>query len=343
MSSSRKLSPFTGASDRPVFVGACPRSGTTLLRTMLNNHPELAMPRESRFLLETWRRRANFGDLAVRNNRRKLARWIFTRKAARPGRVGVDRDEGIARLIAAPPTVGSLLGTCFQLYAEQYGKERWGDKRPMYIQHLDAIFAMFPDAQFVNVVRDPRGAVASMRKLDWYGGSVVPAAELWERSQRAADAWRKRLASDQFLEIRYEELVTRPSETLKEISSFLELSADGIEDMLSYYEENDVPEGSVYHWRVHQPVTETSLRRWEEELSPEEVALVESVNGKRMRRYGYEPVSAGAAPPAEMRRELRQRRSRMAKKRWQRTWRETKLRVTYRHPVAARLTTGQRR
>lgn len=308
---------------------------------MLNNHPELAMPRESRFLLETWRRRANFGDLAVRNNRRKLARWIFTRKAARPGRVGVKPEEGIARLAAAPPTLGSLLGTCFQLYAEQQGKGRWGDKRPMYVQHLDAIFAMFPDTQFVNVVRDPRAAVASMRKLDWYGGSVVPAAELWERSQRAADAWRKRLAPDQLLEVRYEDLVTRPSETLKELSSFLGLSPEGVEDMLAYYEENDVPEGSVYHWRVHQPVTEASLRRWEEELSGEEVSLVESVARKRMRPYGYEPVSGGAVPPAEMLRELRRRRNTMAKKRRQRMARETKLRFTYRHPVAARLTTGQ--
>lgn len=341
--STRKLSPYAGAPDRPVFVGACPRSGTTLLRTMLNNHPELAMPRESRFLVETWRRRDKFGDLAAKRNRRKLARWIFTRKAARPGRVQVTPEEGIERLVAAPPTLGSLIGTCFTLYAEQHGKQRWGDKRPMYVQYLDAIYAMFPDAQFINVVRDPRAAVASMRKLDWYGGSVAPAAELWDRSQRAADAWRKRLAPDQFLEIRYEDLVTGPEQTLKELSSLLGLSPDGVDDMLSYYEENDVPEGSVYHWRVHQPVSEESLRRWEEELSAEEIALVERVAGKRMRRYGYEPVAGGAHPPADLRRALRERRNRMAKKRLRRAVRETKLRFTYRHPVAARLTSSQRR
>ncbi|MBA0124282.1 sulfotransferase [Haloechinothrix sp. YIM 98757] len=341
--SSGALSPFAGAPDRPVFVGGCPRSGTTLLRTMLNSHPELAMPRESRFLLETWRRRERFGDLGVERNREKLARWIFTRKAARPGRVGVESQRAIERLVAAPPTVGSLLGTCFLMYAEQQGKERWGDKRPMYVQYLDAIFAMFPDAQFVNVVRDPRAAVASMRRLDWYGGDVVPVAELWERSQRAADAWRRRLAPDQLLEIRYEDLVARPEETLTDVCSFLRLSGDGIADALSYHEHNDIPETSTYHWKVHQPVSADSSRRWEHELSGEEIALIEYAAGKRLRRYGYEPAAGSSRPTAEMYRALRRRRLERAKLAGRRQMKELKLRLTHRQPVVARLTSGQRR
>ncbi|MGH3023388.1 MAG: sulfotransferase family protein, partial [Gaiellaceae bacterium] len=160
----RSPSVYADRPNRPVFVGGCPRSGTTMLRLMLNSHPDLAVPHETRFLIPIWDRRATFGDLSNPKNRRRIARWIAARPKARLYRLGVKRDELISVLEAAPPTLGSVLGAPFALYAERQGKARWGDKRPSHVQQLHAIFAMFPDAQFVNVVRDPRATVTSVRK-----------------------------------------------------------------------------------------------------------------------------------------------------------------------------------
>lgn len=196
MAGSGQVSSFAGDAHRPVFVGGCPRSGTTLLRTMLDSHPDLAMPRETRFLLETWERRRAFGDLSDPDNRRRLARSVFRRTGSKAGRLGVPRRSAIAVLTAAPPTIGSLLGACFAQYAERHNKIRWGDKRPIYVLHLDAIFAMFPNAQFINLIRDPRGVVASIHKLGWFGRDTIPAVDWWGRSLRAADTWRNRLRPD---------------------------------------------------------------------------------------------------------------------------------------------------
>ncbi|MGH3319066.1 MAG: sulfotransferase family protein [Streptosporangiaceae bacterium] len=335
-------SPFAGAGDRPVFIGACPRSGTTLLRTMLNCHPELAIPRETRFLMEAWQTRATFGDLSDPAHRRRAARWVFRRGQTRWQRLGVDRRQAIARLVSAPPTIGSLLGTCFLMYAEQRGKPRWGDKRPMYAQHLDAIFAMFPDAQFVNVVRDPRATVASIRRLGWSDGDVVPPTELWSRSLRAIDGWRGRLAPDQLLEIRYEELVTEPRPTLERVCEFLGLAPEYIEDMLAFHASADVPRNK-YHWRVSQPVTASSARGWEKTLRPEEVALVERAAGAAMRRYGYPLEAGGVDVPRELWRTFARRRRRRAAIHLRDAAHETARGFSYRRPVAARLTGGQRR
>ncbi|MGH3344504.1 MAG: sulfotransferase family protein [Carbonactinosporaceae bacterium] len=336
-----RSSPFAGLSDRPVFVGACPRSGTTLLRTMLNSHPELAVPHETRFVVDVWQRRAQFGDLSDPKNRRRLARWIIKRPKSRVHRLDAEPKEIVARLVAAPPTLGSLLGTCFALYAERHGKPRWGDKRPSYAQHLDAVFAMFPDAQYINIVRDPRAAVASIRKIGWFNGDVVPAADVWERAVRSVDSWRKRLAPDQLLEIQYEDLVADPQSVVDRIVGFLGLPPEGIEAMLSFHENSDIPRSGRFHPLVSTPVTTSALRTWEESLSREEIAFVEGALAGKMQRYGYEPVAADVRVPDEMRRNFKRRQRHKAKERVSGTVDDAKLRFTYRQPVAARLTSGQ--
>jgi len=327
-------SAYAGRPDRPVFVGACPRSGTTLLRTMLHNHPSLAMPRETRFALVAWDRRAAFGDLADPANRQGFVDWLMGMKRSGVRRITRDRALLSARLLAAPPTLGSLVGTCFALFAEQHGVSRWGDKRPIYAQHLRAIYSMFPDAQFVNVIRDPRGAVASIRKVGWFGGDVAKGVELWSRSVAAVDARRSRLAADQMYEIRYEDLVAEPEDQLERLAGFLGLDPSGVASMMRFHERPDVP-SQRYHPLLSSPVSTTATRTWESVLAPEEVALVEKVCAGAMRRYGYEPVAGGAAAPEDLRRRFVEARRRARRVQLRRTLSLARTQLTYRHPVAA--------
>jgi Sulfotransferase family len=326
-------------SRRPVFVGGCPRSGTTLLRTMLNSHPELAIPHETRVLIDGYRRRAMWGDLGDPENRRRLARWVVDRKVSRYRRLSENADELVEAMVAAPPTLGSVLGAGFRLFAAHHGKERWGEKRPSVVLNLDAVFAMFPDAQYVNVVRDPRAAVASIRRVGkrygWGAHGLPGGTDTWERSVRAADRWRRRLPADQFLEVQYEHLVADPSAALARIVEFLELDAAGLDAMLHHHESADLRRGTL-HSLVSKPVTTERLRAWEQGLRPREIAFVESVLGDYMRRYGYEPVAAGVKVPERLRRRHKQRRRQMRLKTAQRRARDLRIRLTYRRPVAAR-------
>jgi len=328
-------SEFAGQSHRPVIVGGCPRSGTTLLRTMLDSHPELAMPRETRFVLESWQRRWRFGDLRNLENRRTLAHWIFKRNGSRYRRLRLDPAEAIARLEAAPPTFGSMLATCFILYAEKFDKPRWGDKRPTYAARMVAIWDLFPNAQFINVVRDPRGCVASMRKLGWYEGQVAPAVEIWQRSLATVDKWRKRLAPDQLLEVKYEELVEDPEPVLARIAAWAGLADDAgsLEQMLQYYE-RDERRSQRYHSNVSRPPDPTRTTEWKKVLDEAETAFVEKATKARMRQYGYEPVAEGREPPAALRWQLRRRRRRQAVTEQNLAWKDRiqKL-ITYRYPL----------
>lgn len=329
--------------DRPVFVGGCPRSGTTLLRSMLNAHPVLALPRETHFVLEAYARRATFGDLRDDRNRMRLAKWIATRKRTQFDRLELDTGRAVTALHRAPPTVGSLVGTALKLYADRFDKPRWGDKRPMHVQELPAIFDMFPDAQFITIVRDPRAVVASMKKLgwldSWYDGTVAGGVDRWLHSVRAGRQGLRRHRDDQLLEIRYEDLVDDPAGVLGHVCTFLGLSDDGLEAMLQFHRgDTDIPtpQRSKYHPKLMQPVTDAALQSWNGVLTLEEVAFVEQTTGREMAHYGYEPRGAGVAIPDDL-----FDRYANFRQRWKALPGVGQGRAHDDQPVAARLTTAQ--
>ncbi len=319
------------------MIGGCPRSGTTLLRTMLHCHPEVAIPRETRFVLEAWQRRRRFGDLREEANRRRLARWILTREKTQADRLGLETDAAIERLVAAPPTLGSMLATCFALFAEKQGKPRWGDKRPMYAARIATIFDLFPAAQFLHVVRDPRACVASLRRLAWYDGQIAPMAELWVRSLDAVDAYRRKLRADQLLEVRYEDLISDPEANMRRVAVFTGVAADGaaVDQMLRFHEFEET-RSERYHANLRRPIDPSRVSVWKDVLDMKEIAFIEEATRSLMLRWGYEPVAEGVSAPAELLREFDERRRRQVRVRWKRAGKDQlqKL-VTYRQPLAA--------
>src|SRR5204863_2799991 len=100
--------------DRPVFVLGCPRSGTTLMQVMLHSHRRIAVAPETRFILEAYRRRRRFGDLADASARRGLAEWIVGTRRTNLRYLHLDADDVTRRIVEGPPTLGSALGVVLQ-------------------------------------------------------------------------------------------------------------------------------------------------------------------------------------------------------------------------------------
>src|SRR3569833_1420890 len=165
--------------ERPIFVVGCPRSGTTMLQLMLHAHPRIAIPPETRFLMPAYDARCDFGDLALEATRRALARWIVERKKTRFTDLGLDGAQVIEEIVAGPPTLGSALGIVLRAYAARFGKPRWGDTRPGYFQRIPALLRMFPDALVVQLARDGRDCVASLKEMDWYKQDAFFVFFLW--------------------------------------------------------------------------------------------------------------------------------------------------------------------
>jgi hypothetical protein len=337
----REPSRFAGRPGRPLFVGGCRRSGTTLLRSMLHNHPDLAMPAETDFVIPLFAQRVRFGDLRDPANRRAVAEWIFDPgvrgRGGRRIRAGIDRAEAIERVVAAPPTLGSIFAACFTMFAEAHGKERWGDKRPNYAPHARTVFELFPDAQLVNVVRDPRAAAASQVAMGWFEPEVaLPASTgAWELAVERVDMYANRLRPDQLLDVRYEDLVRDPGAVLARVCEFAGLrGGEAVDEMITAQRRGHLRQD--WHARVAEPVTTAPIASWRERLAGPAVALVEQATERHLARFGYVPVAAGAAPdPADLAALRAERRRR--RRGWRRWAREELKRhhVLYRRPVAA--------
>ncbi len=284
---------------RPIFIVGCPRSGTTLLSVLLHAHPHIAMPPETRFLLPAYYEREQFGDLTDPANRRRLAESI-TGKGTAFRDLRLKRPEVIEAVVAAPPTLGSALGTVWQEFARSRGKKRWGEKRPAYWRELDVVLRLFPDAQIIHLVRDPRSCVASLAQVPWWHNDVAHSTALWGVSTAETDRFGKKLSADTFHRVFYEDLVNDVRGTLGELCSFL--GEEFAEEMLEHAgaAKDIVPARKTWHGLVGKQVDSSRVQGWRKTLDPKDIGLVELVSRRQMGRYGYERSDAGAHPrPAD--------------------------------------------
>jgi hypothetical protein len=285
---------------RPIFIVGCPRSGTTLLSVLLHAHPHIAMPPETRFLLPAYYEREQFGDLTDPANRRRLAESI-TGKGSAFRDLRLKRAEVIEAIVAAPPTLGSALGTVWREFARSRGKQRWGEKRPAYWRELDVVMRLFPDAQIIHLVRDPRSCVASLAQVPWWDNDVAYSTALWGVATAETDRFGKNLAPDTFHRVFYEDLVNDVRGTLEELCAFL--GEAFAEEMLEHAgaARDIVPARKTWHGLVGQQVDSSRVEGWRKTLAPTDIGLVELVSRRQMDGYGYAQSDAAARPrPAQI-------------------------------------------
>lgn len=269
---------------------------------MLHAHPRIAIPPENRFLLPVYTGRDAFGDLGVAGNRRKVAEAIIgTRKRSTQFRdFHLKPDDVTELVVAAPPTVGSALAAVFRAYAQRFGKPRWGDKRPAYHHYLPFVRRMFPDGQFVQVVRDGRACVASLKRMPWWQYGTYGAVAEWAMAFDNCRRYARTLPGDSFHQIRYEDLVADPHGELTKLCVFLGEEFDEAMTAPKEVAKVAVPSFKKWHTQTHADLSSDAVARWQQELEPWEIQLCETVLGRRLRSYGYELTGAGRAPASQV-------------------------------------------
>jgi hypothetical protein len=267
----------------PLFVLGVRRSGTTLLRVVLDRHSELAIPDESYFLPQLGDRHGDRLDLdAFVDDLRRLPtlrEW------------DVSPDEVRARLEAGA-SLGRAIATVYELYAERHRKTRWGDKTPMYMEHLDLLERLFPDALYVHLVRDGRDAALSFLTMPrgivtetWaHPRDAAGFACQWKREVRAARELGRRVGPSRYLEVRYEELVADPERGVRAVCRLAALTYEP--EMLDYAGKLDL--SGKPHQRSLASAPTPGLRRWRDQMSPADVAAFEGVAGDLLGDLGYD-------------------------------------------------------
>ncbi|MBA2767863.1 MAG: sulfotransferase [Sporichthyaceae bacterium] len=182
---------------QPIFVVGTMRSGSTLLRLILDSHENIAIGEETGFA----------GALAAT---KQIPNWRYGGEWY--SRLGWSEEELDERL-------RDFYGPMFERHATSQGKARWGDKTPFHSWHMADLARVFPDAVFLAISRHPAAVVASLTKKFHYG--VEEAADYWTSTNLEVLRHGKDLGGDRFALIRYEDIVGEPEPTLRDLMDWL--------------------------------------------------------------------------------------------------------------------------
>ena len=273
----------------PVFIVGNDRSGTTMLRLVLDAGPDVAIPPESMFLTDVDLDAEPRALLEEVWRHPKVALWDL------PGRPpplppGLPPAEARRFALAAP----------FAAYAAKHGKPGWGDKTPHYVHHVDSILAVWPDARFVVLVRDGRDVALSLKRMPFGPNNAWAAAQWWARGIRAGRAACRR-HPEQVREVRYEDLARRPQEEVPAICAFLGLRYDSA--MLALEEADRgkiVPDQASWFPTLFDGISTSAVERWRREMSPREQRVFAALAGAELAELGY-PVPDRPVRPVSSR------------------------------------------
>ena len=276
----------------PFFVVGSERSGTTMLRLMLNEHCRLFMPTESHFVAALV---AQFPmDSPLTPSQTEQAVEVITQTER-----WQDWQQDAGALVAAvnaleSPTLSDIVELAFRIPCEAGGKARWGDKTPKYVFHVPALRTLFPGARFIHLIRDGRDVCVSMLKTRWYGKSIRVLAEKWLAAVNAGESAAARYGSETCHTTLYESLVSSPHAELQRIMTFLGESFDPA--MLEFYQnagDNIHPREMAVHQKTLRKPRQSDTCRWRRELSWRQILVFEAVAGPTLRRLGYRQAFLG--------------------------------------------------
>jgi hypothetical protein len=267
----------------PLLILGVRRSGTTLLRVMLDRNSQLAVPDESYFVPQLAHRHGRRPDIDafVEDIRRleTLREWGIS-------------PEDVRSKLRRGMTTGEAISAIYEAYAHHRGKPRWGDKTPMYMQHLPLLERLFPEARYVHLIRDGRDTAVSFLAMpqgivtrSWaHPRSIGDFACEWRVEVEAARRLGDRVGPGRYVELRYEAFVAEPERELQAICAFGDLPWEP--GMLDYVGNVDVSR-KPHQQRLAQPPTR-GVRDWRRDLPPGDVEAFESVAGGLLHELGYE-------------------------------------------------------
>ena len=269
------------STSKPILIGGCGRSGTTLMRVMLDSHPDICCGPESDLfngeLLDLSKVTTDYWG--------KLA-WKFD----------FDTDS-ILKLASACGSHAEFVDRFFLDYTVAKGRKIWADKTPRNILMLDYIFEVFPKAKFIHMIRDGRDVVCSLRHHPRHKvvdgvlvptGIINPIEKCLERWVHDVSSGLRHRQDARYIEIHYEDLVLNPEATTQRLFSFLEVEWN--RSVLDFHEVNTASR-DITKFPQNPEATESlkssAIGRWAKDLTPSELSFVEQNDNGLLSLLGY--------------------------------------------------------
>jgi len=285
----------------PFFIIGNPRSGTSLLRLLLTCHPDLSVPPESSFMMWLLDKYKNWDNLDFENKTQLfIADLMASKKFEFWELTKTQIEESI--LEAKPKNYKTLINTIYNLYAKTQNKKlnAWGDKNNVNLNHINQIHKLFPNANFIYIIRDGRDVACSYIKLAKIKHNSNYAPKLPSDIHSIASEWQENnlkvvksfesIPDSQTFTLKYENLVENTELVLNDICDFLKVNFDN--KMLDFHKvnsTNDLEPKEFDSWKKKnkQKIDNKSIAIYKQELSQNEIQTFENIAYKMLEKFRY--------------------------------------------------------
>lgn len=276
------------------FILGRPRSGTTLLRTLFDAHPNVATPVECAFIINM---NQKYGKIKHWTREILLSFYEDVQKHIKFDTWNIDLEKLRSDLLTfeGENTFQTVCKLVYYDYISLFPKEeiKWiGDKNPVYATYTPLLLKVFPESKFIHLVRDPRDNIISLKNVDFEGPFTALLAYRWQHSARKLYYIKKKFP-DQFYTIRYEDLVSEPKKYYREMCDFLSLPY--YDHVFEFYKKQDeamkkfdIEKIMKYHKSLFSPINTSKVGLWKTQLPERDIRITEFVAGRWTKMYGYE-------------------------------------------------------
>lgn len=252
-----------------VFIGGCPRSGTTLLGTLLNGSEECYTAPESQFKFWMFLSQ-NRWDIKIHKKLRDNFRFKLWQAD--------DALDGLETGIAMSHVFDQIT-----LSKAKGGEKYFVDHTPENLQHYNLLLGEYPDAKFIHLLRDPRSVFASVKKLTWGPNTVTQFIPWWTKNVLVG--FTAGLSNPNLTTVRFEDLINEPKKTLEKLSMWLDI---GYNPKMMVGDNSFLPDYTKdQHTLVGSEPDKKVLDKWKVVLEADEILYMEKKLGNVIESLGY--------------------------------------------------------
>lgn len=275
----------------PIFMIGTQRSGSNLLRLMLNQLPAIAAPHPPHILHRMMPVMPIYGGLQKKKKFATLVDDVCRLVEHNPVPWDVTFDRKKIAAGCRERSLVAVFGAVYQALADVRGASTWLCKSMQNTLFLPQIETYFPDAKYIYLYRDGRDVAVSFRKAVVGEKHFYHIAKEWAETQRLALRHRDTVPAQRFTGISYEELVAQPEPVMRRLCTFL--GADYHPRMLEFHaseEARRAADSSALWGNVVKPIMTGNTRKFIREASAEDISIFESVAGDVLDALGYKRV-----------------------------------------------------
>ena len=252
---------------------------------IIDSHPQIGIPFESHFYNTFYPWLDYYGNLQLPANRQRLVEDILATEVIKSWESSLNSQQILAGI--KNNDFDGIVESIMSHWTQAQGKQRWGEKTPQHLFYWREIIQAFPNMQVIHIVRDGRDVALSWKKARFGPKHVYQLAKKWVHYLENIEQLKANLNPNAFLEVKYEELLLNPEQTIQEICDFL--GEEFTPEMLCFYTNGkSYPTDQINQKNLSRPLMSNNIGKWRKKMTNRQLRIFEAIAGTTLERYGYQ-------------------------------------------------------